>query len=390
MPAVTSTAGPLARRAAVLCVVTLGLTAGTHGATQTPAEQAAAAARAVIERDPGVADGHNQLALALARRARETSDPEHYREAERAITRALAIAPGNFESRKLRAWVLLGRHEFQQALDLAMSLNREMPDDLLVYGLLTDAHVQLGNYEDAERACQWMLDLRPGNVPAFTRAAHLRELFGDIEGALELMTKAYERTSPLEIEDRAWILTQIGQLELTAGRADVAERILDQALTLFPGYHYALAGLANVRTAQHRHADAAHLHERRYKAAPHPENLFELAEALDRAGRRQEASAAFAKFEALALPESDTWDNANRELVFYYANHARRPADALRIARLEASRRKDLYTLDALAWALYVSGQHGAARANAQRALDIGTKDPEVRARAARIMAAAP
>ena len=31
----------------------------------------------------------------------------------------------------------------------------------MVYGLLTDAHVELGNYAEAEKACQWMLDLRP-------------------------------------------------------------------------------------------------------------------------------------------------------------------------------------------------------------------------------------
>ena len=39
-----------------------------------------------------------------------------------------------------------------------------------------------------------MLDLRPGNVPAVTRAAYLREMFGDVEGALELMAQALDAT----------------------------------------------------------------------------------------------------------------------------------------------------------------------------------------------------
>jgi tetratricopeptide (TPR) repeat protein len=87
-----------------------------------------------------------------------------------------------------------------------------MPDDLLLYGFMTDANAELGNYADAEAACQWMLDLRPGNIPALTRAAYLRELFGDIDGAIELMSKAYDRTPPLEYEDRAWTLTQLAHL----------------------------------------------------------------------------------------------------------------------------------------------------------------------------------
>ena len=62
-----------------------------------------------------------------------------------------------------------------------------MPDDVLVYGFLVDGYTELGRYADAEKAAQWMLDIRPGNVPALTRASHLRELFGDHEGAVELM-----------------------------------------------------------------------------------------------------------------------------------------------------------------------------------------------------------
>ena len=82
----------------------------------------------------------------------------------------------------MRVWVLLGKHQFAAALELARSLNKEIPDDVQVYGFLTDALVELGNYKEAEEACQWMLDLRPGNVAALTRASYLRELFGDIEG----------------------------------------------------------------------------------------------------------------------------------------------------------------------------------------------------------------
>jgi tetratricopeptide (TPR) repeat protein len=349
----------------------------------TPAEQRILAAERATRATPTSADAFNDLALALARRARETSDVQYYARAEQAIETSLKLVPDNFEALKMRAWVLLGTHEFAAALELARSLNKRAPDDLLVYGFLTDANVELGNYKEAEEACQWMLDLRPGNIPAFTRAAYLREMFGDIEGAIELMTKAHDRTPPYETEDRAWLLTQIAHLLHLSGKATEAEQMVNEALTLFPNYHYALGQLAKIRDSQKRFAEAAALQQRRYDMAPHPENLYELARALDRAKRSTEARRAYQTFEKQARAESDRWDNANRELIFYYTDVARQPAEALRIAKLEYARRQDVYTLDAYAWALYANKQMPAAKTIIGRALAVGVADPNVLAHAA-------
>jgi tetratricopeptide (TPR) repeat protein len=376
-------------RSCVCATLIIGLVTLAQGQTTSPAELRLVAAQRAVAAKPDKAEGYNELALAFARRARETSDTAYYDKAEQAIAKSLEFAPGNFEALKMRTWVLLGKHEFQKALDLAQTLNKQVPDDLLVYGFLTDANAELGNYKEAEEACQWMLDLRPGNIPAFTRAAYLRELFGDIEGAIELMTAAYQRTPSAETEDRAWILTQLGHLELMRGRTENAERLLEEALAIFPNYHYALANLAKVRSTQKRYAEAADLLKRRYAAAPHPENLFSLAEELQRAGRRTEATQAFSDFEARALKETTGWDNANRELVFYYADHAGKPAEALRIAEMEVARRKDVYTLDAYAWALHLNSRHGEAREHMKMALAVGVKDPAMQSRAALISAKA-
>jgi tetratricopeptide (TPR) repeat protein len=352
------------------------------GSGPTPAEERIVAAERAVSARPTSPDAHTELAFALARRARETADPQYYAKAEQAIETSLRLAPDNFEALKARAWVLLGKHEFAAALEVAERLNQRMPDDLLVYGLLTDAYVELGRYEEAEEACQWMLDLRPGNIPAFTRAAYLRELFGDLEGAAELMVKAYERTPSAELEERAWVLTQLGHLAYLTGNIAEAERLLGEADKLFPSYHYALGQLAKVRTRQGRHREAVALQKQRYDAAPHPENLFELARALQAAGRRSEAKSAFAAFERQALAESEKWDNANRELVSYYLDVARRPGDGLRIASLEYARRQDVYTLEAYARALHANSRIGEARAVMRRALNVGVKDPDVLAHA--------
>lgn len=220
-----------------------------------------------------------------------------------------------------------------------------------------------------------MLDLRPGNLPGITRAAYLRELFGDIDGARELMDMACQSTPPTETEDRAWILTQMGHLDLMSGKKEQAERVLQQALALFPGYHYALGNLARLRMMQKRYEEAVNLLQQRYRAAPHAENLYDLAEALHRAGRTTDAHRSFAEFEAKSLAESARADNSNRELIFYYADHAQQPGKALQVAEHETAWRHDVYTLDAYAWALHANGQNAEARKQIERALAVGIRD---------------
>ena len=357
-------------------------------ATGSPAERRIASARAAIDMHPKRADGWNDLALALARRARETGDPGYYAEGWQATERALALEPGHLEARKLQVWILLGQHEFPRAVEAAEAINKEVPDEVLVYGFLADGYAELGRYAEAEKAAQWMLDMRPGNVPALTRASHLRELFGDHEGAVELMDTAYRRTADSELEDRAWILTQIAHLSLLTCRTDAAERLLTEALTLFPNYHYALAQMAEVRTQQSRLSDAVAFREKHVAVAPHPENRFALGVALAQAGRLDDARKEWDAFEMAARTEAANWDSANVELIYYYADHAGRPADAVTLARREAARRQDARTLEALAWALHRNGQSTTARKEIDKVLAVGIAQPETFSHAAAIAAA--
>jgi len=367
----------------VLTLMVAGLAAGqstpaTTSASLSPAERSMAAARQAIEKKPESYSGYNQLAIALSRRARETSDVTFYAQAEDALKKSYELAPENLEGQKIHVWLLLGRHEFPAALEAAKTVNKRVPDDVLVYGFLVDANAELGNYKDAETAAQWMLDLRPGNLPGLTRAAYLRELFGDADGAYDLMDMALQATPPTEAEDTAWILNQMAHLRLISGKPEAAENLLNQALAKFPGYHYALANLAKLRIEQKRYAEAVDLLRQRYQAGPHAENLYDLAEALELAGRTAEAQKAFAEFETKSLAESVRKDNSDRELIFYYADHANQPAKALEVARQELAWRHDVYTLDAYAWALHVNGQDEKACKQIETALAVGVRDAKI------------
>lgn len=344
----------------------------------TPAESKIEQARRAIEARPSSIDAHNALALALAARARETGDPSYYDAASKALKASFRIAPGDFAASRIRVWAMIGQHRFDEALELATELRDRLPDDPMVYGLLADANVELGDYAEAEEAVQWMLDLRPGNVPALTRAAHLRELFGDAEGAIELFAMAYQQVPTSESEERAWILAQLAHLYAQTGDWAAADRLSSQALEQFPDYHFAWAELVTVRRAQGRTEEALAIARALYAKAPHPENGLSVAELLDELGRNEEAAEAYARFEQDAEAESGGRDNCNRELILHYAGRGGKPAAALALAKREIRIRHDVRTLDAYAWALHANGRTAQASEQIGKALAVGWRDAEL------------
>src|SRR5258705_5060602 len=118
---------PMNHRAAALSV--LSVLASVVICAQTPAEISIQKAQEQIAKQPNHVSYYSGLAMAYARRARETSDVAYYAKAEETLDRAFEIEPDNFEALKVQAWLMLGRHEFAKALLAATPLNKRGPDD---------------------------------------------------------------------------------------------------------------------------------------------------------------------------------------------------------------------------------------------------------------------
>lgn len=358
----------------------------------TPATIAIQTAKEALQDGSPTAEEYLALATAYSRRARETADPEWYDRSDAELAKALAIMPGDFASQRMQVWNQLGRHEFQDAYKAALKLNLRAKDDVLTYGLIVDAAMEIGRYEEAENAAQWMLNLRPGTPIAMTRVSYLREQFGDLPGAIEAMRAAFHSTRPSDAEDAAWILTHLAHLELERGDTEKAKNYADAALVHFPEYHYALGELGEIHGATGDQVAALDALTQRYEVAPHPENLYHVAVATEAAGNPDQARGMFEEFETAALAESQNVDNANLELIEYWSEHVgteQAIAKALALSRARAEERSDIPTLHALAWTQHKSGDSEEAWATIRRALEVGTVDAKLRFHAGEIAEAA-
>jgi tetratricopeptide (TPR) repeat protein len=341
----------------------------------TPAQQKIAWAEAAIKAHPDRSQPYNDLAVAYVGRVRETADPSYYAQAETVLQKSFEITPENLEGQKARIMILLGRGKFGKALVLAKALNKKTPDDVLLYGFVADADMALGDYADAEVAAQWMLDMRPGNVPGLLRGAALRRLYGDAHGATDFFSQAYQQMPPTQTEELAWTLTEMADLQISIGDIDGAEKLLHSALQEFPGYYAALEGMARVQMERQHYSEAVDLLRQRDQKFPDAGSRYLLAQALERAGQTKEAALAYEDFVTTARSLINDGENANEELISYYLVRGHDPSEALRIAQLEINRRHDVGTLDAYAWALCGNRRYAEAQKQIAAALAVGVRE---------------
>ena len=347
------------------------------GRQATPADERIKAARARIEQAPEAPDGYNLLASAYAQKARETGDFGFNHRAEAALSRSLEVAPDNYDALKLRARLLLTYHRFNEALDAARRAQAMRPRDHDVYGALTDALVELGDYEAAAEAAQTMVNLRP-DTASYSRVSYLRELHGDTEGAIEAMSVAVRAASPQDAENLAWCRVQLGDLLLNSGRLAEAEREFDRALEAFPDYRAALEAKARARAAAGDVEAAVRIYRREQERdGASADAALALGDLYTRAGRAEEAARQYELFESLER-ENAPAENDWHHLVYFWADHDRNLDEALALARRAREARRDIYTCDALAWALFKRGHLAEAKAAIDEATRLGTRDARI------------
>jgi tetratricopeptide (TPR) repeat protein len=375
---VSLTKPALAQQAGLPVADRLSTSSATAAQEESPAQQRIAGAQLQIKADPKKVQAYNELAIGFLRRARETADRTYLKDADAALAEGLKLDATDFQLQKTQVALMLSRHEFVQARERATALHRHTPDDVMTYGYLAEANIALGNYQEAETNAQWMMNLRPNNTPALLAGATLRTIFGDAHGAIDFLNRAYSQTSPIEVEDLAWIANQIASIQVDSGQDDAAEQTLQQAEQIFPCYPYTMENLARMRMSQDRANDAIQLWTQASRIDRDPHLLYELARAQEAAGRGSEARGTYVEFERLAGAQETATDRSKLDLILMYAGSLATASDALVLAQKEIAQRQDVWTLDAYAWALYANGKYQDADGAEQKAIAVGIQSAQI------------
>ncbi len=354
------------------------------GTSRESLERTITAAEARLRVAPADEAAGVRLADALLRQARVLSNPGLAIRAELVLRTALASNPERYDARRMLATVLLSQHKFRDSIQEAERCQQVRPADAWLFGILGDAHLELGEYDAAFAAFDRMAAIRP-DAASYARISYARELQGNLDEAIRLMSMALEATGPNDPESIAWHHAQLGHLHLTQGNLDAAARDYAHADYVFPDHPFAIEGRARVASARGQHADALALAERAIATAPSPSLLAFSADQLRALGRGAEADRA----DALAEAAWRTDAPEPARLALFLAQRGRNLDEAVALAESTLRDRDDIFTNDALAWAYYRAGRiDDAVRASA-RAMRTGVQNHEMRERARVITQAA-
>lgn len=297
-------------------------------------------------------------------------------ERARALAEQASVAfPDDARAWLALAWVRLIDHRFTAALAATQTALAQQPDHPRALILQSDALVELGRYPAAEQVTQRLLDIAPG-IPAWVRAAHLRFLFNDPAGAVELMSMAAHAGAG-GTEEAAWVWLDLARLHLDTGDLSAAAAAIANAQLAYPGLPAIVSAQARLLHAKGEDREALARCDEALAGFVNAEDAllaWQLARKLNAAGAIKHHAALLE-----AIDKLDTGGRSRRALALYHAANGN-ASRALQLAREELAARPDIYSEATLARVLDITGNSRQARRHALAALALKTPDPQLQA----------
>ncbi|HZV00900.1 MAG TPA: tetratricopeptide repeat protein [Planctomycetota bacterium] len=322
---------------------------------------------------PRDVEARSLYAILLTQKAREVGNAAYHVLAEKEARAALDVAPTHDGARSALAVALLGQHRFADALAFVRSLEGKTTWRLACE---VDALSELGRYAEAVAAADRLVSFKPG-TEAYTRIALLREIHGDPGGALEVWDHALQGLQH-EGVDRAWTTAQIGDLQLRRGDVEAATAAYEESLHALPGYWLACVGLARCDVARGELARAEERLVPLMEAHGDVVTAALLGDVQELRGHADEAETtrerlleSEAASAALGAPDP-------RGLALFLADNERELERAVTLARSAERTAATIVNEDALAWALFRSGNKAEALEHARLALRTNTRNPQI------------
>lgn len=342
-------------------------------ATTSPTQELIDFLVQLVELTPGDGEAQRDLGLALLQRFRETGDPSLYPPAEAALLAARELVPGDPLVLAGIGSLQLGRHEFADALATGRAALTEFPGDRTAQGIVIDALVELGRYDEAFQQAEVLAAQSP-DIASLARLSYTRELRGELRPALEAMEAA--ASSPgLAAENTAYVLALVGHLRRLTGDDNGAAAAYDQALSLVPDHAPSLAGQGRLAVGSGDLETARARFERAAAVVPLPEYVIALGETMDAMGDAAGARQQFDLARALITLSKANGVVVDVDLALFEADHGDATA-ALALAETAYAATPTVRAADARAWALHRLGRDREAAVLSTEALRLGSRDP--------------
>ena len=284
---------------------------------------------AALVANPSDHEAQLKLAECFIQEARVTGEHPHYYPAALEMVNhviadltpkmaTIGIKEKDFLFRALstQSSVQLSLHDFAAAKETAQKAMTLNPYNAVVVGCMVDANVELGNYEEAVQMCDKMIGIRP-DLRSYSRVSYLREIHGDLNGAIDAMQLAIGAGYP-GYESTEWARLQLGHLLEKAGRKKEAAVQYQTALEYRPNYPFAMAALAELEVGKGNYNQAL----KQFKAATEimPEIGFyiSMAKIYQKTGDQSELDKILPQIEQMFAEDMAAGHNMNLEAARFY------------------------------------------------------------------------
>ncbi|HEU5164097.1 MAG TPA: tetratricopeptide repeat protein [Chitinophagaceae bacterium] len=345
-----------------------------------------------IDQDPSDIKSLLGLTAQYIQEGRNTGNFNYYNEAAlRCINTVLEKDAKSFEALTFKATILLSQHRFAEGLQIATQAQQLYPYNAYVHGLLVDGYVETGKYKEAIEAADKMISIRPDNR-SYSRIAYLREIHGDIAGAIEAMKMGVDAGAPGD-ENTEWCRVQLGKLFEKAGKISEAKMHYTISVDNRKNYPYALAGLARIAAEENDYTKALGLYMQADSLIPDHTFKEGIAEIYNLTGQTEKAKMVaeeilnYMKNFLSAGENKNVGQNEDHEMAHAYMG-VNNYEKALEYALVEYNRRpENIEANETVAIVYYAKGEYAKALPYIETALKTNCKNPELLCQAGLIYA---
>lgn len=340
--------------------------------------------RAQLMNNPKALEPYLKLAELFINEARITGEHGHYYQGALKLVNNVLNKPLEGKDKDLmfralasKASVQLSLHDFAEALQTGQKAVAINPYNSFIYGVLVDAHVELGQYDKAVEMADKMVSIRP-DLRSYSRVSYLREIYGQPEAAIEAMEMAVSAGYPGQ-EQTCWTRLTLGHLHELYGDAEKAATQYRLALQERPDYPFAIAAQAHLAIGKKQYDEAEQLLKKASGIIPEVSFYEQLAGIYKATGRTSDFDRTVK--EVLAMMEDDVKNGHNMDLEYasVYADLLGDYDKALEFAQKEYQKRPENIDVNRKMAMIYQQkGDMQSAKKHAAVARRTGSRHPEL------------